>query len=50
MKLVLILALLPICGMCIPLYKRLNPAGFPLYLAWTLFCGIVWVFWVLLGL
>ena len=51
LKLVLIvLLLLPLYGICIPLYRKLNPAGFTLYLAWSLFCGIVWVRLVLFGI
>ena len=47
MKLLIILLALPLYGLCLPLYKKLNPDGFPIYLAWTVFCGIVWLLFVL---
>lgn len=38
--------LLALYGFCIPLYKKLNPAGFLIYLIWVLVIGAIWIFFV----
>lgn len=43
----LLMVLIALYAIFIPLYKRINPAGFPFYLAWVLFVGIIWIFIVI---
>lgn len=47
MRAALLVVMLATYGICIPLYKKVNPKGLPGYLVWLLLIGAVWVFVVI---
>lgn len=50
MRSAMIMVLLATYAICVPLYKAVNPKGFPVYLAWLLFVGMIWIFVIIPGI
>lgn len=47
-KIFLVFVLLAVYGICIPLYRAIEPpaSGFFIYVVWLLFLGAIWLFLV----
>lgn len=43
MKLFCVFVLFALYGICIPIYKLVNPKGFKLYILWLGFIGVLWL-------
>lgn len=46
MKIFLVFVLFSLYGLCIPLYRKLNPSGFRFYLGYCMIIGLLWLLFV----